>query len=117
MLNKTKEYLALFLCLFLLSSASDQPPANKWVTATPEAVTVHQNRIGLRCQETFDDDIRFFAVSTGDAAFADNVLSVLNSAILARRPVQVLYDPEDLSGSQFGCLNRDCRRLQAVQLR
>ena len=76
-----------------------------------------KNRIDVKCKETFDNGIRFFAVSTSKADFADNVLSVLNSAILARRTVRIRYDPKDLSGSSFGCNNNDCRRLLSIQLR
>jgi hypothetical protein len=38
------------------------------------------------------------------------------TAVAARRPLSILYDPNDLSGAAIGCLNADCRLIQSVEL-
>jgi hypothetical protein len=36
--------------------------------------------------------------------------------VAARRPLGVTYDPNDLSGAAIGCINSNCRLIQAIGL-
>jgi hypothetical protein len=79
----------------------------------PTEVMTYAARIHVRCAASVGG-IRYFALSTSDAANAARVLSVLTTAQVAGRTLTILYDPADISGAQIGCLVADCRLIQAA---
>ena len=84
-----------------------------WVSCTPTEVAVFDNRIHIRCNESYSG-IQFFAIATGDAASSARFLSLLTTAQVAGRTLSLLYDPADTSGDTWGCVEVDCRPLQAA---
>jgi hypothetical protein len=82
-------------------------------TAAEVAVWVG-SRIHVRCNPG-DGVINFFALSVGNPD-TSHVLSLATTAVAARRPFVILYDPNDLSGAAIGCLTSNCRLIQAVFL-
>jgi hypothetical protein len=72
------------------------------------------SRIHVRCNPG-DGAINFFALSVGNPD-TNHVLSLATTAVAARRPFVILYDPNDLSGAAIGCLTSNCRLIQAVFL-
>jgi hypothetical protein len=82
---------------------------------TPDQVVVFTNapRLHVHCAAAVGG-ISYFAVSTSDQAQAARVLSVISTALIAGRTLVIRYDPNDLSGAAIGCLNSDCRLIQAV---
>jgi hypothetical protein len=87
---------------------------------TPTKVAVFSSRLHAECSVAGKDGtttISFWAVPTSDAAFANRFLSVVSSAIVSGRQVEMVYNAGDTSGSGFGCGSSDCRRLQFFVLR
>ena len=91
------------------------PDASTWVTCTPNQVAAYQNRIHVRCNESYSG-IHYFAYPTTNAAAAARYLSLLASAQVAGHTLSILYDPADTSGPAYGCLAGDCRPIQGVAL-
>lgn len=86
-----------------------------WVSCTPTEVMVYtaSPRLHVRCAQAVGN-IRYFAVSTSDAANASRVLSTISTATVAGRTLTILYDPNDKSGASLGCQENDCRLIKAV---
>jgi len=86
-------------------------------SCAPDEVMVFAGgpRLHVRCAWP-TGNIKYFAlaVSSTNAADAARVLSVINTALVAGRTLTIKYDPNDLSGAAIGCLNSDCRLIQAV---
>jgi hypothetical protein len=85
------------------------------IPCTPIGVMTYtkSGRVHVECAAAVNG-IRFFAVSTGDAANAARVLSTITTAQVAGRTLTILYDPADLSGASIGCQTNDCRLILAV---
>jgi hypothetical protein len=91
-------------------------PANAAeITCTPINAGVYSNRVHVKCQESFSG-ITYFAVPASNTNTASRVLDVITSAITSGKKVAVQYTPSNLSGSTFGCLNSDCRVIDAIFL-
>ena len=104
--------------LFLLITTLAITPllADEFYTCKPVDVTVYPERIHVRCDKPTSGGIAFFAVPTAstEPAHVARILSVLLIARATAKNVEVQYDPEDISGTDFGCRADDCRRLVAV---
>lgn len=91
--------------------------APQWAACAPTEVTTFEGRIHVRCQDPVAPSIVFLALSTADARFAARTLGVGVAAFAAGKGLSVLFDPDDLSGQAIGCLNADCRLIQALGIR
>jgi hypothetical protein len=99
----------------IIASSAPVLAAPKFFTCTAQGAAVFPgSRIHVRCNPG-DGAIAFFALSVANPD-ASRVLSVAATAVAARRPLEILYDPNDLSGAAIGCLNADCRLIQGVEL-
>jgi len=112
-----KKSLWVTFALLVLGMATEASAANVWSDCVPTRVATFSNHVHVRCAASVSGGIFFFAVATTDSAFAARFVSVASSAMIAGRPLQVWYDPADLSGANFGCQTNDCRRAQALELR
>jgi hypothetical protein len=92
------------------------PDAEVWTMCTPLDVAAFSNRIHVRCAESVGG-IYFFAASTANPAHAARVLSILSTAHAAGRTIDILYDPDDTSGTSIGCQANDCRLISAASFR
>jgi hypothetical protein len=86
------------------------------VTCNPIESMTFLERIHVKCSSAIGG-IVYFALGTNDEAAAARALSVINTALVAGRGLAVIYDPADTSGTAFGCLASDCRRIQAIGFR
>src|SRR4051794_27371874 len=71
---------------------------------TPTEVGVYTSRLHIQCSQPATDgtsSIRFFAVPTSDAVWANRFLTVMSSAVVAGRQVTVTFTPGDTSGASF----------------
>ncbi|MFD0363042.1 hypothetical protein ACFQZZ_16480 [Nocardia sp. GCM10030253] len=84
-----------------------------FITCTPIGVATYKDRVHVRCAAAVGG-IRFFAVSTSDAAHAARILSVISTAQAAGRTLGIDYDPADTRGTSFGCQSHDCRTIISV---
>lgn len=79
-------------------------------------VSTYAERIHVRCNVAASGGIVYFAVATANSAHAARMLSVLTTAHLTQKSIRVEFDPNDTSGTAFGCQAHDCRRLLSVGL-
>ena len=98
-----------------ISSANDLNSSAdaSWVSCIPASVATFEDRVHVECASSIAG-IRFFAAPTNNPAHAARVLSTLSAAQVAGRTLDILYDPSDTSGSDFNCLESDCRTIKAV---
>lgn len=115
--------LPLALGLFLFSHADSAMAGNIWIDCTPSQASAYSVRAGVKCTTLFDDGdgngvntIQYFAVDTTDEQFSNRVSAMLLASVTSNKVVRVLYDPQDTSGSSYGCDPSNCRRLQAVNI-
>lgn len=95
-----------------LSSLPASPNA-VWTSCTPENIAAYTTRVHVKCTAAVGG-IQYFAVSTSNAAFAARTLSVLSTAQVAGRTLNILYEPDDTSNLPPGCMESDCRALLAA---
>jgi hypothetical protein len=89
--------------------------ADVWHTCQPVAVAFYpKSRLHVQCSNPVNG-IAYFAMRAKgkDAAM---MLPLLSEAVGQGLSVGVLYDPTDLSGEKFGCLNSDCRVMHAASI-
>jgi len=108
------------LGIALLSSLGYSLPAHgaaQLFTCTPygagESISPF---IYIRCSNVQIPSVVRFAVSTADHDRAARVLALAAGALLAGRAIDIVYDPNDLSGVLYGC-GDDCRPLLAAELK
>jgi len=98
---------ALLLTLQLAEAAW----ANQWFTCQPSAVAFYpKSRLHVKCSNP-QNGIEYFSMKA-----AAMMLPLLTEAFSGGLNVAVLYDPNDLSGEKFGCLNADCRVLRGASM-
>lgn len=93
-----------------------EPDAETWYRCTPAHVAAFTGRIHIRCTAAAPGGIWYFAYPTRDTANASRFLSLLTSAEVAGKQVDILYDPANTSGVSFGCAANDCRTIIGVSL-
>jgi hypothetical protein len=98
--------------MLVLGSAS--PSFATYFTCKSTEVRVFPERIHVRCDKAASGGIVYFAISTTNSAHAARILSLLTTAHLTARNLVVEYDPNDTSGTAFGCQANDCRRILSV---
>jgi hypothetical protein len=88
--------------------------SNFFLCTAQEAAVFPGSRIHVLCNPG-DGQIAFFALSVGNPD-ASRVLSLAETAVASRLPLQIMYDPNDLSGTAIGCLATNCRLIQGIFL-
>lgn len=91
------------------------PEAETWVSCTPLNVGALNNRIHVRCAESYGG-VTYFAMPNDNPAHVARTLSLLSTGQVAGRTLSILYDPADLSGNDWGCAESNCRALHAVEI-
>lgn len=112
-------FASLLLIYLLALSSSPAHAADQWVDCTPVEVATYLNRVHVRCS-TGLNGIIFFAIATNrsadETAFATRAVAIANTALVAGRPLKILYDFNDNTAAAFGCLLADCRALHSVAM-
>jgi hypothetical protein len=106
---------ATVAALILTLHVAEAAWANQWFTCQPSAVAFYpKSRLHVKCSNP-QNGIEYFAMKAKgkDAAM---MLPLLTEAFSGGLNVAVLYDPNDLSGEKFGCLNADCRVLRGASM-
>jgi hypothetical protein len=98
------------------SSGPVEPAAQGWASCTIENVAVYPQRVHVKCVPPVPTNIYYLAVPTTNAAHSARMLSVLSTALVAGRPLDVLYDPDNTSNLPPGCLVGDCRLLVGASM-
>lgn len=118
-LLRTCGYIALVAAgLGALTAASTGPAraAQKSFTCTPvNAAAFPKSRVHVRCSPG-DGAIEYFALGLSSQDDANRALSIAATALAAKRNLIIWYDPSDLSGASFGCLNADCRVIMGIEI-
>ena len=116
--------LILFLVALVLSGnlrfvpgvvKAAEPDAATWYRCTPANVAAYTTRIHVKCTAA-SSGIWYFAYPTRDTANASRFLSLLSTAEVAGKQVDILYDTADLSGATYGCATGDCRPIIGLAL-
>jgi hypothetical protein len=90
---------------------------DKFSPCKPVESATFSNRVAVRCESPVDGKFSFFAVSTkDDPKLAARALSVIEAGQLGDKFIMVLFDPNDQTGNNFGCLLADCRPMKAAIL-
>ena len=87
-----------------------------WVNCTPTRVASYTSRIHVRCASAVAG-ILYFAQSTANANDVARSLSLASTALVTGRDLNILYDPDDTSGTTLGCGATDCRLFTAIELK
>jgi hypothetical protein len=84
---------------------------------TPVTVASFASRVAVYCNPP-DGALSFFAVCTHpDLAWAARALSLMTTAKVAGKNLNIYFDPADTSGASCGCQTGDCRAITAVEVR
>jgi hypothetical protein len=108
--------IAVGLLVYTLGARGSAQAAPTWITCNPAESMTFPERIHVKCASAVGGII-FFSLGTNDEAATARALSMINTALVAGRGLGVLYDPADTSGTAFGCLASDCRRIQAIGIK
>lgn len=106
--------VALAGVLLTLVPARPSFAASTFFTCKSVDVAVFPERIHVRCTQPAVWNVVFFAVSTANSAHAARILSALLVAHSVGKNVVVEFEPNDTTGTAFGCAANDCRRLLSV---
>lgn len=127
--------LALLLAAFpniitthaIAQQQPEAPDAQYWYQCNPpNHVGLFTNRLHIFCTTTspiagapvLDPAITWFAFPTApDSAEASRFMSLLQTSVITAKPVWLFLDPNDTSGSSFGCGGANCRRLYGMEMR
>ncbi|MEX5219860.1 MAG: hypothetical protein NW701_18695 [Nitrospira sp.] len=108
--------IAVMVSLMSLSPAAPVFGAEKFFACTPANVAAFPNsRIHVKCSPG-DGAITFFAFGVKDDGEANRLLSLLTTALVTKKRLDILYDPNDLDGAKIGCLNKDCRLIRGAMM-
>ncbi len=89
-------------------------------------VAVFTERVHIFCQTTtpiagapaLSAAITWFAIPTlPDSATASRFMSLLQTSVITARTIWLQVDPNDTSGSAFGCGAANCRKFVGVEMR
>lgn len=106
---------ALLSCCFAFTLTA--VAQEKFSPCKPVEAATFSNRVHVKCQAAVDGQFLYFAAPTSaDPKFAARVLSVIEAGQLGDKYIMVLFDPNDQSGPNFGCLLADCRPMSAAIL-
>jgi hypothetical protein len=78
---------------------------------TSVGVAVYPERIHVECSPATPAGIRFFALGTSHSSHTARILSILSMAHVTGKPIYILYDQGDTSGTAIGCADTDCRLI------
>lgn len=115
-MNKPMKALTVYamLTLALLLCGTTSFAQRQFTLCQPVETVSFTGRIHVRCATPVNGTILFFACSTEDPHFASRMLNVGMAAEVAQKNLVILFDPNDLSGADFGCLAKDCRIALAI---
>jgi hypothetical protein len=117
-MGKCSKRLCLAALLWLATLGIDRAALADqiWVSCKPVETATYAVRIHVKCASPIDFRFWYFAAPTTDPRFAARALSVMEAAQLGDKFLLVLFDPNDESGTAFGCLAADCRRFAAITM-
>ena len=105
----------------------EAPTAYYWYQCNPAThVGLFSNRVHMFCNSTtpvsgapaLNSAIKWFAYPTlPDSAEASRFMSMMQTSRITGITVWFQLNPNDTSGSSFGCGSGDCRRIIAIELR
>jgi hypothetical protein len=109
-------------------ASSDAPNALYWYTCNGpnNHIGLFTDRVHIYCDSTtpvagapaLSASIHWFTVPTSpDSAAASRFMSLLQTSVITGKPVWVELDPNDTSGSSYGCAAGDCRRIYGMEMR
>jgi len=107
-------------------SEPESPSAQYWYQCNAtNHIGLFTNRIHIYCSSTTPiagaptlTGILWFAFPTSpDSAAASRFMSLMQTSVISGRALWLQVDPNDTSGSAFGCYSNDCRRIYGMEMR
>jgi hypothetical protein len=101
----------------LIASPGPVSAQNFFVCSAQEVAVFPGSRIHVKCNpgDGPDRQIAYFALSAANPDVS-RVLSLIETAVVSKLPLQIQYELNDLSGAAIGCINANCRLIQGVFL-
>lgn len=87
-----------------------------WAVCQTGEVTAYKGRVHIYCSNDLGGGVHYVASPTTDSDMYNRVLMIGMAAIAHSKTLYVCFDPADLSGVTWGCLDTDCRTALAVSL-
>jgi hypothetical protein len=108
----------LFAAICALAGATLAGPATALTAyvCTVDEVTTFTNRVTVHCSQPYNASIYFFAAAASDRDFAARMEAIGLVAQVTGTVARVYFDPNDLSGTSFGCGSSDCRRITGIDV-
>jgi hypothetical protein len=109
----------LFVAICALAGATLAGPATAAITpflCNVDEVTTFTNRVTVHCAQPYNTSIYFFAAPASDRDFAARMEAIGLVAQVTGTVARVYFDPNDLSGTSFGCGSNDCRRITGIEV-
>jgi hypothetical protein len=73
-------------------------------------------RMHIYCTNDLGNGVHYVASPATDSDMSNRLLMMGVSAITSGKSLTVVFDPADLSGAAYSCLNSDCRPLRRIYL-
>ncbi len=109
------------------AAAPQAPDAIYWYVCNgPNHIGLFTDRVHIYCASTtpvsgapaLNAAIHWFAVPTApDSAGASRFMSLLQTSVIAAKPIWLEANPTDTSGTSYGCGAADCRRIYGMEMR
>jgi hypothetical protein len=101
----------------LIASPAPVLAQNFFMCSAQEVAVLPGSRLHVQCDrgDGPGERITYFALSVINMD-ASRVLSLIETAVVAKLPLQIQYDLTDLSGASIGCATTNCRLIQGVFL-
>ena len=101
----------------LIASPGPVLAQNFFVCSAQEAAVFPGSRIHVKCDPGDGENrqIAYFALSDANPDVS-RVLSLIETAVVSKLPLQIEYELNDLSGAAIGCINANCRLIQGALL-
>ena len=98
-----------------LAQAAPTAPTTTF-SCTPDIIVSANVRVVAHCNPGYDNTIYWFAYPTSDSGNASRMLSLFESARATGSTVTFYFEPNDTSGTSYGCLASDCRAIWAATM-
>jgi hypothetical protein len=99
-------------CVLGVTAVAQSAVLDTAARCTPISVESRANRVQVRC--TTDSGTASFAVPTTNAGTAQRFMDIALYALTNNKVVTIAYQPNDLSGPNFGCVMPSCRPARAI---
>jgi hypothetical protein len=111
-----RSFVGSFLAALILMPVVASAGSDSFFCDANGVAIIPKKRISMRCASPAPGGIVFFDMSLKNKVEAPLAIQVMTAAVTQNKDVQVVYDPDDLSGEKIGCNAMNCRLIQLLQM-